>query len=101
VAFGKKWDPKGEYIKHFIPALQKMPAEFIYEPWTAPLSIQRKAGCIIGEDYPQRICIHEDIMKVNLEKMKAAYSNKSEDTKKKSSSSRSSSSPPSAKRRKK
>jgi len=30
-----------------------MPNEYIYEPWTAPLSIQEKAHCIIGRDYPK------------------------------------------------
>lgn len=30
-----------------------MPKEYIYEPWTAPLSIQTKAKCIIGKDYPK------------------------------------------------
>jgi len=29
-----------------------MPKEYIYEPWTAPKSIQTKANCIIGKDYP-------------------------------------------------
>lgn len=30
-----------------------MPKEYIYEPWTAPISVQRKAKCIIGVDYPK------------------------------------------------
>ena len=30
-----------------------MPKEYIYEPWTAPMSIQVKAKCIIGKDYPK------------------------------------------------
>ena len=30
-----------------------MPREYIYEPWTAPISIQKKANCIIGKDYPK------------------------------------------------
>jgi hypothetical protein len=30
-----------------------MPKEYIYEPWTAPPGIQRKAKCIIGRDYPK------------------------------------------------
>jgi hypothetical protein len=35
-------------VRHFIPALKAMPSKYIYEPWTAPLEVQRKAGCIIG-----------------------------------------------------
>lgn len=29
-----------------------MPKAYIYEPWTAPTNIQKKAKCIIGKDYP-------------------------------------------------
>ncbi|GKV35804.1 hypothetical protein SLEP1_g44016 [Rubroshorea leprosula] len=53
ISFGKKYDPKGNYIRHFLPILKDMPDEYIYEPWTAPLSIQTKAKCIIGRDYPK------------------------------------------------
>ncbi|KAM7267893.1 hypothetical protein ACFE04_010059 [Oxalis oulophora] len=31
-----------------------MPREYIYEPWTAPLSVQTKAKCIVGKDYPKQ-----------------------------------------------
>ncbi|KAL5664812.1 hypothetical protein ACJX0J_024920, partial [Zea mays] len=53
ITFGKKYDPNGNYIRHFIPVLKDMPREYIYEPWTAPTSIQKKANCIIGKDYPK------------------------------------------------
>ncbi|XP_028110696.1 (6-4)DNA photolyase isoform X3 [Camellia sinensis] len=53
ISFGKKYDPNGDYIRHFLPILKDMPKEYIYEPWTAPLSIQTKAKCIIGKDYPK------------------------------------------------
>eukprot|EP00475_Leptophrys_vorax_P038566 TRINITY_DN6824_c0_g2_i1.p1 TRINITY_DN6824_c0_g2~~TRINITY_DN6824_c0_g2_i1.p1 ORF type:complete len:410 (-),score=82.34 TRINITY_DN6824_c0_g2_i1:108-1238(-) len=114
VAFGKKWDPSGEYIRKYLPVLSKMPAEYIYEPWTAPKNIQKQVGCVVGHDYPNRICIHEDVMKINLEKMKKAYSDgkdsqssSSSSSKKatskssrKSASSRETAMPPGAKRRK-
>jgi len=35
------------------PHPQDMPAKYIYEPWTAPLSVQQAAGCIVGKDYPR------------------------------------------------
>lgn len=45
-----------------------MPKEYIYEPWTAPLSIQNKAKCIIGRDYPKpgQFC-HYYISQLKLE----------------------------------
>lgn len=30
-----------------------MPKEYIYEPWAAPLSVQVKAKCVVGKDYPK------------------------------------------------
>ena len=41
VAFGKKTDPKGEYIKKWLPVLKDMPSQYIYEPWKAPESVQK------------------------------------------------------------
>lgn len=73
IAFGKQYDKNGDYIRRYIPALKDMPAKYIYEPWTAPLAVQEKANCIIGKDYPKPIVDHAAVMKVNMEKMKAAY----------------------------
>ncbi|KZV26106.1 (6-4)DNA photolyase [Dorcoceras hygrometricum] len=58
ISFGKKYDPKGNYIRHFLPILKDMPENYIYEPWTAPLSVQAKAKCIIGKDYPKPVVDH-------------------------------------------
>ncbi|KAK4479646.1 hypothetical protein RD792_015173 [Penstemon davidsonii] len=59
ISFGKKYDPNGNYIKHFLPILKDMPKEYIYEPWTAPPSVQVKAKCIIGKDYPKPVVAHD------------------------------------------
>ena len=40
VAFGKKTDPDGEYIKKYLPQLRNFPKKYIYEPWLAPKSMQ-------------------------------------------------------------
>lgn len=52
ISFLKKYDPKGAFVKHFVPKLKNFPSKFIYEPWKAPIRVQKKAGCIIGKDYP-------------------------------------------------
>ncbi|KAG8434639.1 hypothetical protein GDO86_012849 [Hymenochirus boettgeri] len=77
VAFGKKTDKNGEYIKKYLPFLKKFPAEYIYEPWKAPRSLQERAGCIIGKDYPKPIVEHEVVRKKNIQRMKAAYARRS------------------------
>nr|AGV28718.1 6-4 photolyase [Eurydice pulchra] len=73
VAFGKSTDPDGDYIRKYIPALSKFPTKYIYEPWKAPLSDQKAAGCIIGQDYPRPIVDHDIARKKNLQKMSNAY----------------------------
>ena len=73
VAFGRKTDPKGGYIRHWIPMLARYPDKYIYEPWLAPISVQREAGCIIGVDYPGPIVDHTVVSKSNMSLMSAAY----------------------------
>ncbi|XP_052183111.1 (6-4)DNA photolyase isoform X2 [Diospyros lotus] len=72
-SFGKKYDPNGDYIRHFLPILKDMPKEYIYEPWTAPLSIQTKANCIIGRDYPKPVVSHDTASKDCKRKLAEAY----------------------------
>lgn len=73
VAFGKKTDKEGLYIRKYVPELNKYPTSFIYEPWKAPKSVQITAGCIVGEGYPHRIVDHDKIHKENMQKMSSAY----------------------------
>jgi len=76
--FFKKTDKKGAYIRKHVPILKKYPEKFIYEPWLAPVSVQKAAGCIIGKDYPERIVDHKIVCKENMAKMKIAYAKKRE-----------------------
>ncbi|XP_010545789.1 PREDICTED: (6-4)DNA photolyase isoform X2 [Tarenaya hassleriana] len=73
ITFGKKYDPDGKYIRHFLPVLKDMPKQYIYEPWTAPLSVQTKANCIIGKDYPKPVVCHDSAGKECRRKMSEAY----------------------------
>lgn len=80
VTFGKKYDPNGNFIKKFLPQLAKYPSKYIYEPWTAPLEVQQRCGCVVGRDYPFPVVEHTAASKRNMERMKAAYArNRSDD----------------------
>ena len=79
VAFAKKTDPNGDYVRKWIPSLINFPAKYIYEPWKAPLSVQREAGCVIGRDYPRPICVHEIAAQEHLVLMKAALAGTTEE----------------------
>jgi len=50
-----------------------MPVKYLYEPWKAPLSVQKEAGCIIGQDYPHPIVDHDVQRPANMARMKEAY----------------------------
>mmetsp|Transcript_23971 Transcript_23971/g.60697 ORF Transcript_23971/g.60697 Transcript_23971/m.60697 type:complete len:553 (+) Transcript_23971:126-1784(+) len=76
IAFPKKYDKNGEFVRHYLPILKNMPTKFIYEPWKAPIDVQQKAGCIIGRDYPYPIVDHDIASKQNIARMKRAYSEK-------------------------
>lgn len=73
VSFGKKTDPNGDYIRKWLPLFKTMPSKYIYEPWDAPLSVQKQCGVIVGENYPHPIVEHKTISKSNMGRMKEAY----------------------------
>lgn len=73
VAFAKKWDKDGQFVRHYLPVLKKLPTKYIHEPWKAPIAVQRAAGCIVGKDYPKPMVDHATASKENIEKMKQAF----------------------------
>ncbi len=52
---GKKFDPKGEYVRQFIPSLDKIPEKFIHSPWEMTVEEQEKYNFVLGRDYPKPI----------------------------------------------
>ena len=56
-----------------MPVLKGLPAKYIYEPWTAPESVQKAARCIIGKDYPVPMLNHQEASRVNMERMMQVY----------------------------
>ena len=60
---GKKFDPKGEYVKKFLPNLSKIPDKFIHSPWEMTLDEQEKCDFILGRDYPKPIVDLSDTRK--------------------------------------
>ena len=46
-----------------------MPLKYLFQPWKAPLDVQEKAGCVIGNDYPKPMVNHAEVSKLNRNKM--------------------------------
>jgi deoxyribodipyrimidine photo-lyase len=51
-------DPKGVFIKRWVPELSEYGDDYIHEPWTMPVAMQQQKGCVIGKAYPQPIVEH-------------------------------------------
>jgi deoxyribodipyrimidine photo-lyase len=49
----KKYDPQGLYIKRYLPELASLPVPYLFEPSCAPDAVLKKAGVVLGRDYPK------------------------------------------------
>ncbi|OAI04441.1 FAD-binding domain-containing protein [Methylomonas methanica] len=43
-------DPRGHFVRHWLPALRRVPPEWLFEPWRMPLKLQQQCGVIVGVD---------------------------------------------------
>lgn len=57
---------EANFIRYWVPELASFPSKYIFEPELAPLEIQKKSNCIIGEDYPKPIVDRKLTRKENL-----------------------------------
>lgn len=51
----KDYDPQGEYVKHWLPALANVPAAKVHEPWKLLPVEQQRFGVRLGVDYPNPV----------------------------------------------
>ena len=63
---GGKFDAAGGYVRLWVPELNRLPAEFIHQPWQAPAGVLAAAGVRLGRDYPQPIVDHGEARKAAL-----------------------------------
>ena len=61
---------EANFIRYWVPELSSFPSKYIFEPYLAPLEIQKLSNCIIGEDYPSPIIDRKISRKENMAKFK-------------------------------
>jgi deoxyribodipyrimidine photolyase len=54
------FDPKGEYVRQWVPELEHVPVEYIHEPWRMNANQQIEYKVQLGLDYP-RPCVDPNI----------------------------------------
>lgn len=59
VAQGEKFDPKGDYIRQWVPEISGLPDDVIHKPWEASEDVLKKAGVTLGGTYPKPIVDHK------------------------------------------
>ncbi|HOY03159.1 MAG TPA: FAD-binding domain-containing protein [Zoogloea sp.] len=52
-------DPDGRFVRRWLPALERLPDAWLFEPWKMPPELQRRQGLVIGRDYPEPLVDHE------------------------------------------
>jgi deoxyribodipyrimidine photo-lyase len=56
---GEKFDPKGAYVRRWVPELEELPDKHIHTPWEAPADVLNAAGVRLGDSYPRPIIEHK------------------------------------------
>ncbi len=85
IAFGRKWDPEGKFVRYYVPELKDFDKKYIYEPWKAPIADQKAWKCLIKGDgrgegqeggmklYPKPMFDFTERRQVCIDKIKKAY----------------------------
>ncbi len=68
---GKKFDPRGDYVRRFVPELETLDTAYLHAPWEAPSHVLKAAGIVLGETYPHPIVNHGTARKRALEAYQA------------------------------
>ena len=55
----ERFDSEGEYIRKWVPELNKLPHKFIHAPWKLENDILKKYNVVLGKTYPYPIVDHK------------------------------------------
>jgi len=55
---GKKFDPRGDYVRRYVPEIAGLDDAYLHAPWEAPTKNLAAAGIVLGKDYPEPMVDH-------------------------------------------
>lgn len=58
VRHARNADPRGDYVRYWVPELAELPMKYLHCPWEAPVEVLKNAGVKLGETYPERL-VHD------------------------------------------
>jgi len=64
-------DPKGVFIRRWIPELANVPESWLSQPHLMPWEMQTRCGCFIGKDYPAPVVDHQAAVALARERFAA------------------------------
>ena len=56
---GQKFDPRGAYVRKWVPELAGLPDALVHQPWKANAQQLEAAGVCPGKNYPEPVVEHE------------------------------------------
>ncbi|MGB3297666.1 MAG: DASH family cryptochrome [Phormidesmis sp.] len=72
----KDYDPHGDYVKHWLPALEPLPPKKVHAPWQLSSDEQKRFGVRLGVDYPNPVVDLQKSVEANQRRYEEAWSRK-------------------------
>jgi len=72
VTQSERFDPRGQFIRRYVPEVANLEDKEIHAPWLASADRQREARCVVGRDYPAPLVDHALARQKTLQRYSAA-----------------------------
>lgn len=72
VVQSQKFDARGDFIRKYLPELNRCDAKEIHAPWKMSLARQQASGIVIGKNYPAPLVDHAEAREITLALFKAS-----------------------------